>query len=199
VREITKFLDRVFKGGRGLKKVSLVVVLSLILLVGCSNDKPTSTNSGSSNTKPAVVDSAKTTENVTKAQGYVFEANGVKIAMNAKVEPILKSLGKEKDYFEAESCAFHGLDKTYTYSGFELHTYELDKVDYVASIVFLDDSVSTKENISLNADKKDVIKAYGDKYTEKGTSYEYQLDKSKITFVFENDKVASIEYLAITE
>lgn len=65
--------------------------------------------------------------------------------MNEKAAPILEKLGEPMEYFEAESCAFEGLDKIYTYSGFELHTYEMKGTDYVASVMFLDDSVSTKK------------------------------------------------------
>jgi hypothetical protein len=182
-----------------MKKLSLLLIISMLLMVGCSNGKGTPTSSENSSSKNITTGTSQKTDDAAKAKGYVFENKGVAIAMNAKIAPILKSLGDPKEYFEAESCAFQGLDKTYTYSGFELHTYEIDKVDYVASIIFLDDSVNTKEGISLNADKKDVVKAYGDKYTEKSGSYIYELDKSKITFLFENDKVTSIEYLAITE
>ncbi len=162
-----------------MKKLSLLLTILLLFLAGCSNS------------------SAQTS--TTKAKGYVFVNNGITIAMNEKTAPILKKLGEPKDYFEAKSCAFQGMEKTYTFNGFELHTYEMDKVDYVASIIFLDDSVSTKEGISLNADLNDVIKAYGDKYTKKLSLYTYQLEKSKISFMIENNKVTSIEYMAITE
>lgn len=162
-----------------MKKLSLLLTILLLFLAGCSNSN-----------------SAQTTA---KAKGYVFVNNGITIAMNEKTAPILKKLGEPKDYFEAESCAFQGMEKTYTFNGFELHTYEMDKVDYVASIIFLDDSVSTKEGISLNADLNDVIKAYGDKYTKKLSLYTYQLERSKISFMIENNKVTSIEYMAITE
>ena len=41
-------------------------------------------------------------------------------------------------YFEAPSCAFDGIDKTYTYAGFELLTYPKDDKDYVSSVVLKD-------------------------------------------------------------
>jgi hypothetical protein len=184
-----------------MKRLGILLMVVLLLLVGCSNGKNVSSDSVDKTPKNEGVSTPKDSEkaNDEKAKGYVFETKGITIAMNAKIAPILKSLGESKSYFEAESCAFQGMEKTYTYSGFELHTYELDKVDYVASVIFLDDSVSTKEGISLNADVKDVVKAYGDKYTEKSGSYTYQLDKSKISFLFENNKVTSIEYMAIAE
>src|SRR5659263_78431 len=150
-----------------MKKVGLLLIVIIFLLVGCSGVKTAETGD------------IKTSDHASVAQGYIFESNGIAIAMNEKTDPILKSLGDAKEYFEAESCAFQGMDKTYTYNVFELHTYEIDKIDYVASVIFLDDSVSTKEGISLNADLTDVIKAYGDKYTNESNLYTYQLDKSK--------------------
>ena len=182
-----------------MKKLSLFLVVVILLLGGCGNEKSTAADTGNSSSKNVATGTSKASDDASKAKGYVFENKGIIIAMNAEVAPVIKSLGKAKEYFEAPSCAFQGLDKTYTYSGFELHTYEIDKIDYVASVIFLDDSVNTKEGISLNADKKDILKAYGDKFTEKAGSYIYELDKSKITFLFENDKVTSIEYMAITE
>ena len=91
------------------------------------------------------------------------------------------------------------MDKVYTYSGFELHTYEIDGVDYVASILFLDDSVSTKEGIYLYCSLDDVLSAYGDSYTKGLGLYTYELDKSQISFLIENDEVVSIEYNMATE
>ncbi|WBW98594.1 hypothetical protein [Oceanirhabdus sp. W0125-5] len=103
------------------------------------------------------------------------------------------------DYFEAPSCAFEGMGKVYTYSGFELHTYEISGVDYVAGVIFLDDSVSTKEGIYLYSKLDEVLEAYGQNYTESNGLYTYKLDKHKISFLVENDEVVSIEYMATAE
>lgn len=183
-----------------MRKLSLLLILLLLFLAGCSNGKSTETISGDKDpNKVVTTDTPKTSGDEAKPKGYVFESGKVSIAMNAKVAPILKDLGNAKEYFEAESCAFQGMDKTYTYNGFELHTYELDKVDYVVSVIFTDDSVSTKEGISLNADLSEVLKTYGDKYTQKSNLYTFEQDKSKLSFLIENNKVTSIEYTAITE
>jgi hypothetical protein len=163
-----------------MKKLFLII-LALMLLAGCSKAENTSTKPGG------------------EAKGYAFETKGVTIAMHSEIAPILKSLGKEKDYFEAKSCAFPGLEKTYTYNGFELHTYESNGKDMVAAVIFLDDTVSTKEGIALNSSLNDVIKAYGDKYVKNLGLYTYTKDKSKIAFLVENDKVTSIEYTALAD
>lgn len=131
--------------------------------------------------------------------GYVFEVDGITIALNAKASSILEKLGEPMDYFEAKSCAFQGLDKIYTYSGFEMHTYEIDGVDHVLAVMFLDDSVSTKEGIYLSSDFDHVLQAYGDEYTQEQNVYTYELGKSKLSFMIEDDEVVSIEYMAITK
>ncbi|MFZ7134229.1 MAG: hypothetical protein ACOWWR_17930 [Eubacteriales bacterium] len=173
-----------------MKKLGLILMVFILLSAGCNQESDENK-----------VPSGGTTDNSSTAevQGYVFEADGVSIAMHAEVAPILEVLGEEKSYFEAESCAFQGMEKTYTYNGFEIHTYELEGVDLVASIVFLDDSVTTKEGLFLYCELEDVIEAYGDDYIQDMGLYTYTLDKSKISFLIENNEVVSIEYIAINE
>lgn len=130
---------------------------------------------------------------------FEFEVKGVTIKMHAEAEPILAELGEPIAYFEAESCAFPGMERVYTYSGFELYTYELDGTDYVASIVFLDDSVVTKEGIYLYSTYAEVIAAYGEGYTKTFNLYSYESGKSKLAFLIEDDHVTSIEYIAILQ
>lgn len=184
-----------------MKKLSLLLVLLIFFLVGCGNVENTSKKSQDDNIKIVGADGSKVSDKgaITKSEGYLFENKGIVIAMNAKVAPILDSLGEASDYFEAKSCAFEGLDKIYTYNSFELYTYEMEEVDYVAAVIFLDDSISTKEGIYLGSTLDDVLAAYGDEYTEELGLYTYELDKSKISFIIENDEVTSIEYKAITK
>ena len=73
--------------------------------------------------------------------------------MNEDASAVVEELGEADDYFESESCAFEGLDKVYTYPGFTLNTYPVDDKDYVLSVVFRDDTVSTDEGISIEAQK----------------------------------------------
>lgn len=173
-----------------MKRFSLIIILSLLLLpllTGCSGSA-----------RPAVGDNPVEAGDEGPA-GYVFETEGVVIAMHAEVEPILQKLGEAMEYFEAESCAFQGMERVYTYSGFELHTYEMDGTDYVAALIFLDDSVSTKEGVYLFSSLEDVLAAYGDGYTKTNDMYSYERDGSKLSFLVENDEVTMIEYMAVTE
>ncbi len=164
-----------------MKKSLLIILLAGILLVtGCG--------------------SGEQTQNNTPKEGFVFEYNGVEIPLHANVEPILEELGEPMDYFEAESCAFQGLDKTYYFGGFELTTYPKDSnTDCVSVIYFNDDSVSTKEGIHIGSSEADVIEAYGEDYTGGEGSFTYTRDEGTIMFIIEDGVVASITYQAVVE
>ncbi|HHY81696.1 MAG TPA: lipoprotein [Clostridiales bacterium] len=162
-----------------MKRIITALIIVLVL-AGCSSGKPV--QGDIQNTR------------------FVFEYNGVEIPVNTDAAPVIEALGEPLDYFEAESCAFQGLDKTYYYSGFELTTYPKDDdTDYISTIYFQDDSVSTPEGICIGSSAEDVIKAYGEDYTGGEGSYVYTLGDSTLTFVTENDVVVSITYQAIVD
>jgi hypothetical protein len=160
----------------------LLIVLGLsLMLMGCSTKESGDDNTG------------------TEDNGYVFVSNGVNIQMLAQADSVLSELGDENSYFEAESCAYQGMDKIYTYNGFELGTNEIDKKDYVTSVLFIDDSVSTPEGVTLFMTKEDMIKAYGDQYSEELGLYTYTEGKSKLSFLIKNNEITSIEYTAVAD
>jgi hypothetical protein len=174
-----------------------------MLLIGCSKED-TPDDIGLPDDEPVSGQDSKTddtgsTEDVTDP-GYVFEYNGVTIQMNTDVKPVLEALGEPQQYFEAESCAFKGLDKTWYYSGFELTTYPKDdKTDYISSVYFSDDSVSTPEGIYIGSTVEDMIAAYGENYKGGNNSYTYEKGESSIIFIAEEGEVTAITYLALVE
>ncbi len=111
------------------------------------------------------------------------------------MKEVLEDLGKEQSYFEAPSCAFEGLDKTYTYSGFVITTRPDGEEDYVSSIRLTDDSVTTPEGIYVGSSEADVVAAYGEG-TRDEAELRYTRDSTALSFILEGDKVVSIEYLA---
>lgn len=131
--------------------------------------------------------------------GFLFQNNGVTMGMNEDVAPILSGLGNYNNYAESPSCAFKGLDKIYSYNGFDLYTYPKGSVDYVNSIYFIDDSVSTPEGIHLGSTAEEMLAAYGDGYTEEYGVYTYTKEKSTLSFIVTDGVIESIEYVAITE
>ncbi len=170
-----------------MKRAMILLISLTLLLAGCSA-APTTPPTGAANATatPAAED-----------QGFVFTVKGTTIAMHAEAAPILAALGTPKEYFEAESCAFQGMERSYVFSGFKVTTYELDKVDHVASVLILDDSVATPEGVFMNATLAEVVKAYGDKYEQNLGLYKYASAKMTLSFLIEDDHVTSIEYVAL--
>lgn len=130
--------------------------------------------------------------------GFVFKYGNTLIGMNEDVSAALHELGSWSNYVETTSCAFKGLDKTYSYAGFDLYTYPLNGKDNVNSVYFIDDSVSTAEGIRIGSSFSDVEVAYGTNYTEEFGVYTYQKDNSTLQFIITDGIVDSIEYTAIT-
>lgn len=134
-----------------------------------------------------------------KHSGFLFQSGGVTMGMNENVAPILSGLGDYINYAESPSCAFKGLDKIYSYNGFDLYTYPKDGVDYVNSIYFLDASVSTPEGIHIGSSVDEMLAAYGDDYAEEYGVYTYANEKSTLSFIVTDGVIESVEYVAITE
>lgn len=131
---------------------------------------------------------------VSGGKGYTFSYNGTVIEIDADAAPILDKLGDPVSYFEAPSCAFEGMDKTYTYNGFELDTYPTGDRDFVSTVVLKDDSVTTPEGICIGDTREKLLQAYPDGGTEENGMLVYEKDGMKLCFIIKGDEVASIEY-----
>lgn len=131
--------------------------------------------------------------------GYTFTYNGTKIAMSADAAPIVSALGEPKKFTEEASCAFTGMDKTYYYGGFYMQTYPMEDKDFVYSVWFADDSVSTEEGAYVGMTQAEIEGIYGaDSYN--GTNgYVLTKGNSTLTIILTDGVVSSISYDAIVE
>lgn len=130
-------------------------------------------------------------------QDYYFEYQGVKVEMDAEAEPLIEQLGEANSYFEAPSCAFQGIDKRYTYSGFELDTYPLDGKDYVSAVLIMDDSVTTPEGVSLGDPVEKIQEVYGTVGIQEGGMIVLKGTNMKLCFVIADDVISSIQYQSV--
>lgn len=130
------------------------------------------------------------------AGAYAFPAGsgGYEVAVDADMADVLAALGKEQSYFEAASCAFDGLDKTYTYAGFTVTTRPEGDKDLVNSILLTDDSVTTAEGVYIGSSLADVTAAYGEAEPADGV-LSYTRDGVTLNFILDGGAVISIEYL----
>ena len=174
------------------KLLALALALGLTLsLTACGggNDTP----AGGENTAPQ--ESAQAGGENT-ADTFVFTtADGKEVAVNADMADVLAELGEEQSYFEAESCAFEGLDKTYTYPGFVITTRPDGEKDYVNSIRLTDDTVTTGEGVYIGSTEADVTTAYGESTSDTEGMLSYTAGDVALNFILEDGVVTSIEYL----
>lgn len=191
-----------------MRKKLLAVVLSVCMvsafaLAGCGDSG--SGNEGSGNDADGSGENQEAEngaegensgeDDASGGKGYVFTANGVEIAVDADMGPILEALGDDYSYFEEPSCAIPDTTaKIYTYSGFEVDTYQDGDTDLVGSIILKDDTVATAEGVDLSMTKADVVEAYGEEYTEEGTALVYTKDGMTLSFILDGDNIASIQY-----
>ena len=131
-------------------------------------------------------------------KGYGFTYNRVTVYMNGSAKKLLDKAGRPKSKSESKSCAYDGMDRTYTYKDFVVKTYSKSKngTEYINSIVLLTSKVSTKEGVKVGSSKNDVIDAYG-RATAKFGMYTYTKGKCKLMIEMDShDKVSKITYLA---
>ena len=119
------------------------------------------------------------------------------VKIDADMADVLEALGQPLKYFEAASCAFDGLDKTYTYAGYVILTRPDGKKDYINSIQLTDDSVQTPEGAYIGMTTDAVKGIYGDPTEETATLLSYTNGNTTLNFVLKDAKVISIEYLPV--
>ncbi len=184
-----------------MKKQAVVLMtagfLFVSFLTGCGNDEKVIEGNGSSVIEGSQESGEEEQESqpleVSSGKGYIFEYKGTKVEIDGEAAPVVEALGEAASYFEAPSCAFEGIDKTYTYSGFELDTYPQGEVDHISAVVFKDDSVATAEGICIGDTREKLEEAYG-AGTEEGGMLVYAKDGMKLCFILQGDEVVSIEY-----
>jgi hypothetical protein len=181
-------------------KKTILLIAVMLLFTGCSKDDavPTNNDAVTGDTSEQGTEESETPD-TNAVEGFAFGFNNVVIPMNVDAGPIVEALGEPMEYFEAASCAFQGLDKIYTYSGFELSTYPVGDQDFISTVYFMDDSVATDKGIYIGASLEEVIAAYGDDYTEESGEYIYTQGETTLNFLMEDDFVSAISYYALVE
>lgn len=174
----------------------LVIGIGCVLLNGCALIKK-HLDTPSSTSVPENKHNSTISDAVTGKQGFLFVYNGIEIAIDEEAGTVLAALGKEKSYFEADSCAMEGKIRTYSYGSFELDTYEQDGVEHISCIYLKDDMVATKEGISLFMTEEQLFSVYGTEYTIEAGMYVYEKEGMKLKFILSEGVISSIQYTSV--
>ncbi len=158
-----------------MKKLSaiLLALVLVLILAACGEETP---------------------EQPEAKDNYVFTYYGTEIMMDAEATDIIADLGTPKSYTEETSCAFEGLDKTYFYGSFYLSTYPMGDKDFVYSVWFADDSVSTAEGIRIGSTKAQVESAYGAAAFNGSNAFVMTKGESTLTVILKDGEVSEIVY-----
>lgn len=186
-----------------MKTKLVLCMLSLaFVLTACGNDTKTIGNQNATIENTTAADAEAITDDVKEAKvltGYYLTVNGYDVCIDEAMEAVCAGVGAEESYFEAPSCAFDGIEKTYTYSngGVVVKTYlGTDKVDYVNNIIIKNDLVSTNEGLTIGDNVDKVVECYGEDFKDNNGSYEYTKDNMKLLVVMEEGTVVSIQYIS---
>jgi len=196
-----------------LKKITLfALIITAFLVAGCSNgesdsnDIPKETETAEtpppSDSAPAENDNTATPEPVIETpqpgnniqEGFFFTAGDVEIHMSAPALPIIEKIGEPLQYFEAPSCAFDGVDKSWFYNSFEIHAYPVDGEDFILSVILNDDIYGTDKFIYIGMTYDDMIAAYGNDYEQEEDQYLYRLGGTSLAFILLDDDIIQITY-----
>lgn len=175
-----------------MKKRSLILLVLLLvsLLTSCGNAAD-SENKTANTVNKSTVEKSK----------YVFQVaskDQFQVKIDQNMADVLAALGEPLSYFEAASCAFEGLDKTYTYAGFIITTRPDGEQDFVNSVRLTDDSVMTPEGVYIGVTPDAVIAAYGEAAEQTDTLIRYTDGNTSLNFTLQDGAVISIEYLSAT-
>ena len=130
--------------------------------------------------------------------GYRFTARNEESGVEVSVRPGESFDGFPEEfcsllsYYEAESCAFEGTDKIYTYGDAELRVCE-DRDNLLYLIRLTSDKYRTEKGICIGMSGDKVTLAYGETEPVKG-EYRYRRGDTELAFIMEGNTVVSIEY-----
>lgn len=189
--------------------ITLTITLGMVFVSGCGNSEKViegevqnivieSENAQPEKTERAAESTPVEKEDAghtgTSSKGYVFTYQGTAVEIDADAASVIEELGEPVTYFEAPSCAFEGLDKIYTYNGFELDTYPNAGIDCISAIIFKDDSVTTAEGIGIGDMIEKLEQAYGSESTREDGMLVYSKDDMELCFILRENEIISIEY-----
>ncbi|MDR1663377.1 MAG: hypothetical protein LBR83_00445, partial [Clostridiales bacterium] len=189
-------------------KKTLIIFLSLFLLASCGSGQTPTAQAG---TQGAAQPSAQTEQNAppadassqdggsVNADGFVFEYKGEKVYMDEGMAGVLAKLGEPDSVLENRSCVFDddGFECIYRYPGIQIHTYPRGGTDYVYTVDFKDDSLTTPEGLYLGSSMEDMVAAYGEDYEEKTGQYIFSKGQTTLEFMVADNEIYSIVYKLI--
>lgn len=178
------------------KTIAIIMTILALSLASCSSGgsgDPAKLGSGQ--------ETIETTDKASEATAAKAESGrfnvvykGTEIVINTDAKPVIDALGNDYDYFESESCAYQGLDKTYDYKIFKIYTYPDGDRDLISSVEFTSDVMETAEGVKIGTPEAEVDSVYGSDYKTNGLARIYSSGDTNLSIVISNGAVSGIIY-----
>lgn len=179
--------------------VSILAASMAVLTLGCTGSEKQISGDVETNNQQVVQSVESNDQKAAQSgstSGYAFTVKGTTITIGAEAADIISALGEPLSRYESPSCAFGDLDVIYTYSGFEVNTYQEKGVDYISAVILNDDSNATQEGLYIGEDEGKAEEIYGTPTSKDAASKTFAKDNMKLMVIFKDGKVASIQYLS---
>jgi len=95
----------------------------------------------------------------------VLKINDLNVHVDDDVKPVIASLGDDYTFDEANSCAYKGMDKSFSYDGIIISTLPIDEKDVICEIYITSDKYETSRGIKIGHERSDIEETYGKNYT----------------------------------
>ncbi len=168
-----------------MKKKVLIGIVIVLVVIGVIEIAVTMSNRPKTDKNKA--QTAETTKDV-----YTFADGDKKAVLGEEFNK--DAFGKEENYSEIASCAFEGLDRTYTYTDYEITTFPDGDKERVFSVYFLNENVQTQEGVKITDSFDKMKEVYGEPTNQQGNQYVYTKGKTNMEFIVEEDVITSIQY-----
>ena len=130
---------------------------------------------------------------------YSLTVEGESFRCMDNITQVTAALGEGYDYAEGKSCAYDGLDQTYTYETATFYTSPLEEGDMVSEIYTNSPQVQTEAGIAVGATRDEVVAAYGEPDSDDGSLMVYRgpgeagtADGADLCFELTGDEVTGI-------
>lgn len=170
------------------KKVLIVIAIIVVIAVGLVIFFVTQNS-----------DKVKNLDTEVSVENENFNVSYLGVDVTPGIPYDRNSIPEEGTYSEIPSCAFEGTDNVSTFSHVEITSAQINGVESVYSVYFLDPEVQTQEGVMISDERAKVIEKYGNDYEEVGNKITYTKGQVQLSFIIENDLVTSIEYVLVVE
>lgn len=85
----------------------------------------------------------------------------IPIALNAPAAPILAALGAPFGYGESKSGVYHGVEKTYEFTGLRVKTFQSGDEERILGVMITGSSMQTPDGIAIGDPASRVAECFG--------------------------------------